>query len=219
MTGDGAAAVVRLVPLDLMPTAERLALMNRHDAAVPALVAGAAASVAALVELAVEVLRGGGRVVYVGAGSAGRIAAQDAAEVGPTYGVEGAFVAVVAGGAGALRDAAEGLEDEEDAAVADLREVGLTGSDLLVAVSASGTTPYTLAALAEGRRRGAACAALVCATGSPMERTADLAVVVPVGPRSSRAPPGWPPAPRRSSSSTSSRPWRWSGWVTSTATS
>ena len=128
-------------------------------------------------------------------------------------------MAVVAGGAGALRDAAEGLEDEEDAAVADLREVGLTGSDLLVADSASGRRRCTLAALAEGRRRGAACAALVCATGSPMERTADLAVVAPVGPEIVEGSTRRLLAPRRSSSSTSSRPWRWSGWVTSTATS
>ncbi len=126
-------------------------------------------------------LRSGGRVVYLGAGSAGRIAAQDAAEVGPTYGVEGAFVAVVAGGVDALRDAAEGLEDDGDAAVADLAAVGLAAGDLLVAVSASGTTPYTLAGLVEGRRRGAVTAAVVCAPGTPMAREADLAVVVPVG--------------------------------------
>jgi N-acetylmuramic acid 6-phosphate etherase len=167
---------------DLMPLAGRLAVMNRADAAVPALVADAAAQVADLVERAVAVLRAGGRVVYLGAGSAGRIAALDAAEVGPTYGVEGAFVAVVAGGAAALCDAAEGLEDDEDAAGADLDAVGLGAGDLLVAVSASGSTPYTRAGLAHGRARGAACAAVVCAAGSPMAREADLAVVVPVGP-------------------------------------
>jgi glucokinase len=168
--------------LDLLPLADRLALLNRADAEVPTLVAAAADQVARLVECAVGVLRAGGRVVYLGAGSAGRIAAQDAAEVEPTYGVEGAFVAVVAGGADALRDAAEGLEDDEEAAAADLDEVGLGPRDLLVGVSASGTTPYTRAGLAAARRRGAASAAVVCAPGSPLAREADIAVVVPVGP-------------------------------------
>jgi N-acetylmuramic acid 6-phosphate etherase len=166
--------------LDLLPLPERLALLNRAEAAVPHLVAAAADQVARLVECAVAVLRAGGRVIYLGAGSAGRIAAQDAAEVGPTYGVDGAFVAVVAGGA--LRDAAEGLEDDEEAAVADLDAVALGPRDLLVGVSASGSTPYTRAGLAAARRRGAACAAVVCSPGSPLAREADLAVVVLVGP-------------------------------------
>ena len=173
--------LAQVAVLDLLPLADQLAVMNRKDAVVPGLVAGAADQVILLVERAVDVLRAGGRVVYLGAGSAGRIAAQDAAEVGPTFGIEDAFVAVVAGGANALRDAAEGLEDDEDAAVADLAGAGLSGADLLVAVSASGTTPYTRAALAEARRRGATCAAVVCAPGSPMADEADLAVVVPVG--------------------------------------
>src|SRR3954464_4769749 len=141
MTGDSdGGASWQAVPLDLMPDADRLALMNPEEAPVPALVAAAAPQVARLVELAVAVLRGGGRVVYLGAGSAGRIAAQDAAEVGPTYGVEGAFVAVVAGGVDALGHAAEGVEDDEDAAVADLDAVGVGRRDLLVGVSASGST-------------------------------------------------------------------------------
>ena len=181
-SGTAALGAVEPAEFDLMPLAGRLAVMNRADAAVPALVAAAAPQVAALVERAVAVLRAGGRVVYLGAGSAGRIAAQDAAEVGPTYGVEGAFVAVVAGGAGALRDAAEGLEDDEAAAADDLTAVGLGAADLLVAVSASGSTPYTRAGLASGRARGALGAAVVCAAGSPMAGEADLAVVVPVGP-------------------------------------
>ena len=169
-------------PLDLLPLSARLARMNARDAAVPALVAAAADQVAALVDRAVAVLRGGGRVMYLGAGSAGRIAAQDAAEVGPTYGVEGAFVAVVAGGADALRDAAEGLEDDEEAAAADLDAAGLRPGDVLVAVSASGSTPYTRAGAAHARRRGATTAAVVCTAGSPIAHEADLAVVVPVGP-------------------------------------
>jgi N-acetylmuramic acid 6-phosphate etherase len=181
-TADPATSELERAELDLMPLAGRLALINRADAAVPALVAAAAPQVAELVERAVVVLHAGGRVVYLGAGSAGRIAALDAAEVGPTYGVEGAFVAVVAGGAGALCDATEGLEDDEDAAAADLAAAGLGAADLLVAVSASGSTPYTRAGLAHGRARGAVCAAVVCAAGSPMAREADLAVVVPVGP-------------------------------------
>jgi N-acetylmuramic acid 6-phosphate etherase len=167
---------------DLLPLADRLVLMNRADDAVPALVAAAADQVARLVECAVAVLRNGGRVVYLGAGSAGRIAAQDAAEVGPTYGVERAFVAVVAGGVDALRDPAEGVEDHEEAAAADLDVLGLGPRDLLVAVSASGSTPYTRAGLGAARERGAGSAAVVCTPGSPLAREADIAVVVPVGP-------------------------------------
>jgi N-acetylmuramic acid 6-phosphate etherase len=169
-------------PLDLLPLREQLARMHDHEAAVPGLVAAAAGQVAALVERAVAVVRAGGRVVYLGAGSAGRIAAQDAAEVGPTFGVpEGTVLAVVAGGAQRLQDAAEGLEDDEDAAAADLDAVGLSSRDLLVAVSASGSTPYTRAGLRVARQRRSVSAAVVCAAGSPMAREADHAVVVPIG--------------------------------------
>src|SRR3954464_4321706 len=133
-------AAGELSALDLLPLADQLELLNAADAAVPGLVSAAADQVARLVERAVSVLRSGGRVVYLGAGSGGRIAAQDAAEVGPTYGVEGAFLAVVAGGVDALGHAAEGVEDDEDAAVADLDAVGVGRRDLLVGVSASGST-------------------------------------------------------------------------------
>lgn len=171
-----------LDPFDLLPLPEQLRLLNARDALVPALVAAAAGQVAALVQLAVETVAAGGRVLYVGAGSAGRIAAQDAAEVGPTFGVaDDVFTAVVAGGAAALRDAAEGLEDDADAGRADLAAERPGPGCLVVGVSASGSTPYTVAAVREARRLGARTACVVNAPGSALEAAADVPVVVPTG--------------------------------------
>ena len=174
--------VAPIDPWDLAPLSAQLHRMNAKDAGVPAAVAAASGQVATVVDAATAAIRAGGRLVYLGAGSAGRLAQLDAAEVGPTFGVpEGTVLAVVAGGAAVLQDAAEDLEDDADAAAVDLATVGFGAGDLLLAVSASGRTPYTLAGLRLARGLGARTAALVCAAGSPLAAEADLAVVVPTG--------------------------------------
>jgi N-acetylmuramic acid 6-phosphate etherase len=138
-------------------------------------------SLARLARLAAEALRSGGRLVYAGAGTSGRLGALDAAECPPTFGVSPSRVlALVAGGSRALRCAVEGAEDDAGAGRAAVRRARLRRGDLLVGISASGTTPYALAALAEARRRGAATALL---TSNPAARPpADERVLLDTGP-------------------------------------
>jgi N-acetylmuramic acid 6-phosphate etherase len=122
-------------------------------------------------------------VIYVGAGSAGAMAAADAAEWGPTFSVpDGSIVALVAGAHlphGAER---EGAEDDADAGAAEVSALAPTADDVVVAISASGSTPYAIGALGAARERGALTAAIVCAPGSPLAALADHAVVLAVGP-------------------------------------
>jgi N-acetylmuramic acid 6-phosphate etherase len=169
-----------LADLDLRPTAEVVRALNHANASVLEALRDAEDDLAALVD-AVAPLPG--RVIYVGAGSAGAMAAADAAEWGPTFSVsEGAVVALVAGAAlpeGPLR---EGAEDDADAGASQLRALSPSGDDAVIAVSASGATPYALGALGAAREAGALIAAIVCAPGSALEERADHAVVLPVGP-------------------------------------
>jgi len=169
-------------PLDLLPLADQLARMNARDAAIPAVVAAAAPQVHAVVERTVTAVHAGGRVVYLGAGTPGRLGVLDAVELGPTFDVaDGSFVAVAAGRVDPLRGADDSQEDDAEAAVEHLDAVGLGAGDVLVAVSASGTTPYTLAGVRLARQRGAASVAIVCVPGSAMALEADLPVLLPVG--------------------------------------
>src|ERR671936_2125086 len=157
-------------------TTSRAYTYTAGDAAVPAVVAAAAPALAAAIDAVVERLRRGGRLIYVGAGTSGRLAALDAAECGPTFSTE--VLALVAGGP----DASEAAEDNADAGVADITAIGVTSEDAVVAVSASGTTPYTLAALERARELGALTVAVVCVRGSQLGSLAEHAVVVDVGP-------------------------------------
>jgi N-acetylmuramic acid 6-phosphate etherase len=134
-----------------------------------------------LVEAAVSVLRGGGRLVYAGAGTSGRLGALDAAECPPTFGVAPSrVVALVAGGPRALRAAVEGAEDDKGAGAAAVRRARVGRRDLLVGISASGGTPFVLGALAEARGQGARTALL---TSNPAARLrVDHRIVLDSGP-------------------------------------
>jgi N-acetylmuramic acid 6-phosphate etherase len=168
--------------LDLRPTHELVDVINDADAAVAAAVAAAAQDISDAVDAIVERLRDGGRLVYVGAGSSGRLAALDAAECGPTFSAPaGQVVALVAGGTD-LAVPNEPAEDDADAGVAAVRGVDVGPRDAVVGVSASGTTPFTLAALAEARKRGALTVALVATDAAPLTADAELAIRVIVGP-------------------------------------
>jgi N-acetylmuramic acid 6-phosphate etherase len=169
-----------LADLDLRPTAEVVRALNEANASVLHALRDAEDDLAALVD-AVAPLPG--RVIYVGAGSAGAMAAADAAEWGPTFSVpEGAVVALLAGAALPAGPLREGAEDDVDAGAAELRALSPSGGDAVVAVSASGSTPYALGATRAARQAGALTAAIVCAPGSPLVELADHAVVLAVGP-------------------------------------
>ena len=169
-----------LADLDLRPTAEVVRALNEANAVVLEALHDAEDDLVALVDAAAALT---GRVIYVGAGSAGAMAIADAAEWGPTFSVpEGAVVALVAGASlpqGALR---EGAEDDADAGCAEVRALVPTAADVVVAVSASGSTPYALGALSAARELGAVTAAIVCAPASALTEIADHAVVLAVGP-------------------------------------
>lgn len=170
--------------LDLRPVGEVVgAVVGGHVRVVEA-VEAAAGEIAALAEEAAARLARGGRVVYAGAGSAGRIAALDASEWGPTYCVpEGTITAVVAGDGlppGCAEEAA--AEDDAQGAAEAVRALGVDEDDVVVVVTASGSTPFALGALEAASHAGAFTAAVVCVPGSEAAHAADLAIETPVGP-------------------------------------
>jgi N-acetylmuramic acid 6-phosphate etherase len=154
--------------IDLRPTEDLVRLVNVEDNTVADGVAGAAAQIAGAIDAIVERLNGGGRLVYLGAGTSGRIAAADAAECGPTFSTD--LISAVT---------TEVEEEEDDAELAQL-DVG--EQDVVLGVSASGRTPYTLGALERARDAGALTIGLACVRGSELARAADLPIVVDVGP-------------------------------------
>ncbi len=173
----------RSVDIDLFPTERVLKIINGEDALVAGAVAAAIGDVAKLVDAAVQSIRAGGHVIYVGAGTSGRIALIDAAEIAPTFGAPLDWMqAVIAGGTKAFTKAIEGSEDDREKAAADLKSKKLTKNDIVIGVAATGTTPYTLAALEFANGKGAKTAAIVCSENSPMSKLAELTVYVAVGP-------------------------------------
>jgi N-acetylmuramic acid 6-phosphate etherase len=169
-----------LSDLDLRPTLDVVRALNDANAVVLDALRDAEGDLAALVDAAAALA---GRVIYAGAGSAGAMAAADAAEWGPTFSVpDDAVVALVAGAALAPGPEREAAEDDAQAGAAELVALAPAPDDVVVAVSASGTTPYALGALSAAREAGALTAAIVCAPGSPLAELADHAVVLAVGP-------------------------------------
>jgi N-acetylmuramic acid 6-phosphate etherase len=169
--------------LDLRSTLDLVELINDEDAGVPAAVRNAARPLAAAIDAIAERLAQGGRLMYVGAGSSGRLAAVDAAECGPTFGVPPEqVVVIVAGGAAALAVAQEAAEDDETAGARDLEAANVHERDAVVLLSASGGTPYVTGAARAASRAGALTVALVCADESDLGRLAEHEVAVVVGP-------------------------------------
>ncbi len=160
-------------------TIDDVTLVVAAHAAVPTAVALAAPAVAAAVDVVVDALARGGRLVYVGAGTSGWLAALDAAEVAVTFGVRDRVAAVVGGGL-RLDPTAMGIGDDDvDAVTADPVLAGVDHGDVVLAVSASGSTPFTCAAVAAVRERGCRSIALVATPGSELGRLVDLEVCVP----------------------------------------
>ena len=159
-------------------------LINAEDARVPAAVAAASAEIARLIELTEAAFRNGGRLIYVGAGTSGRLGVLDATECPPTYGSPpDMVVGLIAGGPPALVRSVEGAEDDPAAGEAALADLGVTARDVIVGVAASGTTPYVGGALELARRIGAATALVTCAEPpARMREICDVLVVVLVGP-------------------------------------
>ena len=169
--------------LDRLPTRRQVALMAQQDMAAVAAVAAAGDQIAAAVDAIAERLRAGGRLLYVGAGTPGRLAVLDAAECPPTFGTaDGRVVAIMAGGATAASAAVEDVEDDAEAGRRDLGDRGVTATDAVVGISASGRTPYVLAAIQLARRVGALTIGVVNNPGSALAAAADMAIEVRTGP-------------------------------------
>lgn len=171
-----------LEDLDSRPSGEVVALLLAAEAAVPAAMKAVRPALAAAVDAVADRLAAGGRLFYVGAGTPGRLAALDAAECVPTFGLPpGLVVAVMAGGVAAFADAVEGVEDDAAAGAADLRDHAVVAADVLVGISASGRTPYVLGALAVAGEAGALTVAVVNNPGSPIAAAADHGIEVLTG--------------------------------------
>jgi N-acetylmuramic acid 6-phosphate etherase len=169
--------------LDLQSTLELVRRMNAEDAGVPAAVARSAAAIAAAIDAVAERLARGGRLVYLGAGTSGRLALVDAAECESTFAVPpGRVVALIAGGPEAAATAQEEAEDDRDAGAAAVRDAGVGPADAVVALSASGRTPYAVAGLEAARNAGATTVAIVSVEASELGSTAEHEIVVLVGP-------------------------------------
>ena len=170
--------------IDAASPEEIVRLINAEDAKVPVAVAAASSEIARLIELTEAAFRKGGRLVYAGAGTSGRLGVLDATECPPTYGSPPEMVVgLIAGGPPALVRSVEGAEDSPAAGERDLAEIGVSAHDVVVGIAASGTTPYVGGALEFARRTGAATALVTCAEPPPrMREICDVLVVVLVGP-------------------------------------
>jgi N-acetylmuramic acid 6-phosphate etherase len=169
--------------LDLKSTREILRIINREDARVPAAVARELPRIARAVDAIARALGRGGRLIYVGAGTSGRLAMLDAAECPPTFGISPRVVqAVVAGGQHALVRSVEGAEDSAGQGARDIAARRVTRKDVVVGLAASGSTPYVLGALAYARRRGATTIGVTSNRRSALTRVAHIVIAPEVGP-------------------------------------
>lgn len=169
--------------LDLRSSREIARIINAEDARIAAAVKKSLPQIARAIDLIADALSHGGRLIYVGTGTSGRIAALDAAELPPTFGIDPKRIQfVMAGGVRALAAASEADEDSQTSGISALAKKNPGKKDVVVGLSASGRTPFTIAALAYARRRGARTIGVACNRNSALERAADLAIVAEVGP-------------------------------------
>lgn len=172
-----------LSEIDRLPTLEIARLMNAEDTTVPAAVARCLPEIAAAIDAVAARMARGGRLVYAGAGTAGRLGVLDASECPPTFATDpGQVVGLIAGGPEAMVTSVEGAEDSAELAREDLDALALTADDTVVGVSASGRTPYAIGAVEHARRLGALTVGLACNAGSALAAAAEHGIEVVVGP-------------------------------------
>jgi N-acetylmuramic acid 6-phosphate etherase len=189
MTDDAFAALTteafrpELAEIDRQPTLEIARLMNAEDAGVPAAVAAQLPAITAAIDAIAARMSRGGRLVYAGAGTAGRLGVLDASECPPTFNTSPEQVlGLIAGGPAAMVTSVEGAEDSKALAAADLDELKLTPDDTVVGIAASGRTPYAVGAVEHARALGALTVGLSCNAGSALAAAAEHGIEVVVGP-------------------------------------
>jgi N-acetylmuramic acid 6-phosphate etherase len=173
----------RSMEIDLFPTVEVLRSINEEDKGVPSAVEKVIPQIAEAVDDIVRAFRKGARLVYIGAGTSGRLGVLDASECPPTFSVpDGMVVGLIAGGTEALMHAIEGAEDDPDQGRQALADIGLTADDVVVGIAVSGRTPYVIGALTYAKTLGARTVALSCNPNSAIAAIADIAISPVVGP-------------------------------------
>jgi N-acetylmuramic acid 6-phosphate etherase len=169
--------------LDAMTTLEVVSAMNHEDATVPRTIKRALPDIARAVDVIADCFARGGRLIYAGTGTSGRIGALDASECPPTFGISPEMVQfLIAGGEGALANATESSEDSAELGRSDMAAMKPGKRDAVVGIAASGRTPYTIAALEYAGRKGAATIAIACNRGSALGKAASIRIEVEVGP-------------------------------------
>ncbi|MFB7919079.1 N-acetylmuramic acid 6-phosphate etherase [Streptomyces sp. NPDC056061] len=172
-----------LAEIDRMGTLDIARIMNGEDQSVPAAVGDRLPEIAAAIDGTAERMARGGRLIYAGAGTAGRLGVLDASECPPTFNTDPSqVVGLIAGGPSAMIKAVEGAEDSKELAAADLDALGLTADDTVVGVSASGRTPYAIGAVEHARTKGALTIGLSCNADSALGAAAEHGIEVVVGP-------------------------------------
>ncbi|MBB6415246.1 N-acetylmuramic acid 6-phosphate etherase [Streptomyces sp. AK010] len=172
-----------LADIDRLPTLDIARLMNGEDATVAGAVAARLPQIAAAIDAVAERMTRGGRLVYAGAGTAGRLGILDASECPPTFNTDPSrVVGLIAGGPDAVVTSVEGAEDSRDLARADLDALAPAPDDTVVGISASGRTPYAIGAVEYARARGCLTIGLACNPGSPLAAAADHGIEIVVGP-------------------------------------
>jgi N-acetylmuramic acid 6-phosphate etherase len=169
--------------LDTKSALEIARVMNAEDAKVPNAVSAALPQIAKVIDLVADAISKKGRLIYVGAGTSGRLGALDASECPPTFNTDPKTVRyVIAGGEKALGNAVEANEDSPELGRKDIAKLKPGKKDVVVGIAASGRTPYTIAACEYARKKGAKTACVVCNTGSPLAKVVDVPIEVNVGP-------------------------------------
>ncbi|PEC49484.1 N-acetylmuramic acid 6-phosphate etherase [Bacillus sp. AFS096315] len=169
--------------LDEMSIEEFLTVMNEEDAKVAAAVRNEIPNISKAVEKIITAFKSGGRLIYIGAGTSGRIGLLDAVECPPTFGTSPEeVVGLIAGGEKAFIKAVEGAEDSEELAIEDLKEIKLSKNDIVVGIAASGRTPYVIGGLKYAKEIGASTVAVSCNKGSKIGQEAEIAIEVVNGP-------------------------------------
>lgn len=172
----------RTLHLDTMSTMELLRIMNEEDQKVIDTIKDALLQIEKSVQLVIRALNHNGRLIYMGAGTSGRLGILDAVECTPTFSTTDEVMGIMAGGEKAFVKAVEGAEDSVELAAKDLDDIQISEKDVVAAIAASGRTPYAIGALKHAKKRGAKCISLTCNKDSILSKYADVAIEVDAGP-------------------------------------
>lgn len=172
----------RTLNLDTMSTMELLRIMNEEDQKVIDAVKEALPQIEQCVQLVIKALNNNGRLIYIGAGTSGRLGILDAVECAPTFSTTDEVIGIIAGGEKAFIKAVEGAEDSEELAEKDLDAVSVGEKDVVVGIAASGRTPYVIGALKHAKKHGAKAVGIACNKNSELAKYADVTIEVDAGP-------------------------------------